>query len=230
MEGIKFILKLRQHPQSARSCGFGDRDRRVIDPPPIVELLIEAPKLGKADITKYLRYPTYISSVQIYDEAGTQDVSIMSEEYRNQRRLMGTLVATPCFAKDEFDKDGCFFPFPDLSCRTPGMFRLRFDVVMLAPMPSRVYGFSKLAEVISEPFTVYNAKDFPGMVASSALARRLKDQGCIISIKKGADKLKMGKGGGNAANDDNSGNEDDDFDDGDDDGGSQGKGKEKRRG
>ena len=45
-----------------------------------------------------------------------------------------------------------------------------------------------MAEVVTDVFTVYNAKDFPGMQASTPLTKRLKEQGCLISIKKGNDK------------------------------------------
>ncbi|CAG2009894.1 unnamed protein product [Fusarium graminearum] len=38
---------------------------------------------------------------------------------------------------------------------------------------------------IAHIFDVYNAKDFPGMQASTELVKRLRDQGCIIPIKKG---------------------------------------------
>lgn len=47
---VKYRLNIRQQPVAARSCGFGERDRRVIDPPPIVELLIEGPKIGRAHV------------------------------------------------------------------------------------------------------------------------------------------------------------------------------------
>ena len=52
-----------------------------------------------------------------------------------------------------------------------------------------VGGFSPiLAETLSDVFTVYSAKDFPGMRSSSALTRALKLQGCNIQVKKGNEK------------------------------------------
>ncbi len=47
---------------------------------------------------------------------------------------------------------------------------------------------------MSDVFTVYNAKDFPGMKASTALTKRLKEQGCLISIKKGNDRARAREG------------------------------------
>lgn len=32
-----------QNPVRARCCGFGEKDRRPIDPPPILQLFIEQP-------------------------------------------------------------------------------------------------------------------------------------------------------------------------------------------
>ncbi|KAI5465727.1 velvet factor, partial [Mariannaea sp. PMI_226] len=183
----EYKLRLRQQPVAARSCGFGERDRRVIDPPPIVQLLVESPNLSEDEIKKRLRYSHYVMSCSIYHESGTRDAAYMPEEYRQQRRLMGSLVGAPFVGKDEFGEEGCFFCFPDLSCRTPGAFRLKFSLVMIDPVRAKdVRHFPVLVEIMTDVFHVYSAKDFPGMQASTALTKRLKEQGCIISIKKGA--------------------------------------------
>jgi len=131
----------------------------------------------------------------------------MPEDFRQQRRLMGTLVASPFVGLDEKNEEGCFFCFPDLSCRTPGSFRLKFALVILDPMRMITGEKSPIvATAMSEPFQVYNAKDFPGMKASTPLTKRLKEQGCLISIKKGNEKS------GAAHDRDESGDDDDDED------------------
>ncbi|KAM0462886.1 hypothetical protein ACHAPV_003712 [Trichoderma viride] len=202
---ISFELIMRQQPNAARACGFGDRDRRVIDPPPIVELIVTNPNLTQEDVRVYLRYESYVMSCAIFDESGERDSSYMPEEYQHQRRLMGSLVSTPFVGQDENGKEGCFFCFSDLSCRTPGSFRLKFTLMMIDPgRAGSVRHFPILAEIKSEPFKVFSAKEFPGMVASSSLAKKLKEQGCIISIKKGNDR---GRGPRNP--DDPSDNDDD---------------------
>jgi hypothetical protein len=38
---ILFTLAVVQDPIRARCCGFGEKDRRPIDPPPILELIAE---------------------------------------------------------------------------------------------------------------------------------------------------------------------------------------------
>ena len=214
--GVEYHLRIRQQPVAARSCGFGERDRRVIDPPPIVQLIVQGPNLTKDEISSRLRYGHYVMSCSIYDESGTRDASFMPEEYRQQRRLMGSLVGAPFVGQDENNDEGCFFCFPDLSCRTPGAFRLKFSLVMIDPArASKVRHFPVLVEAKSDVFTVYNAKDFPGMQASTKLTKRLKEQGCIISIKKGNDKARESKNSRGL----------EDSDDGDQDEGEQGKRK-----
>ncbi|KHN95167.1 RYP2-like protein [Metarhizium album ARSEF 1941] len=195
LTGIMFSLSMRQQPQAARACGFGDRDRRVIDPPPIVQLYIEGPSLSRDEARLYLRYESYVMNCSICDESGTQDASFMPEEYQHQRRLMGSLVGTPFVGQDDRGEEGCFFCFSDLSCRTPGAFRLKFTLIMIDPARAGVIRhFPVLTEIVSDVFHVYSAKEFPGMLPSSSLAKRLKEQGCIISIKKGNDRSKNARG------------------------------------
>ncbi|KAK0711496.1 velvet factor-domain-containing protein [Lasiosphaeris hirsuta] len=205
----EYRIIVRQQPSAARSCGFGERDRRVIDPPPIVQLTIHDDTLTPEERGRRLRHQFSVVHCSIWDERGTKDMSSMPEDFRQQRRLMGTLVASPFVGVDENSEEGCFFCFPDLSCRTPGSFRLKFALVVLDPTRMIAGDRSAIvATAMSEPFQVYNAKDFPGMKASTPLTKRLKEQGCLISIKKGND----GKTGTPHGRDD-SGDEDDEEED-----------------
>ena len=180
---------MRQQPIAARACGFGERDRRVIDPPPIIQLIVTDPKTDVAE-QEELRYSLNVVHCTLWNAKGTsEETALVQPDRRTTRRLMGQLVASPSVAKDEHDVEGCFFCFPDLSCRTHGMYRLRFVLMRLDPMNLHVGGFSPiLNEVLSDVFTVYTAKDFPGMRPSSALTRALKLQGCNIQVKKGNEK------------------------------------------
>ncbi|SPQ22847.1 1082596c-d734-400b-900e-6159bde92f0a [Thermothielavioides terrestris] len=199
----EYRITVRQQPLAARSCGFGERDRRVIDPPPIVQLTIHDETLGPDELARRLRHQFSVVHCSIWDERGVRDMSSMPEDFRQQRRLMGTLVASPFVGLDEHGAEGCFFCFPDLSCRTPGAFRLKFALVVLDPARMRVGERSAIvATAMSEPFQVYNAKDFPGMQASTPLTKRLKEQGCLISIKKGNEKRDAGGGAGKGDVDD----------------------------
>lgn len=204
----EYRITVRQQPSAARSCGFGERDRRVIDPPPIVQLTIHDDSLSKEERSQRLRHQFSVVHCSIWDERGVKDMSSMPEDFRQQRRLMGTLVASPFVGLDENNEEGCFFCFPDLSCRTPGSFRLKFALVVLDPTRMVPGDRSTIvATAMSEPFQVYNAKDFPGMKASTPLTKRLKEQGCLISIKKGNEKT------GTAHGRDDSGDDDEDDED-----------------
>jgi hypothetical protein len=174
---------------AARACGFGERDRRVIDPPPIIQLTVSDPKTGIVDLDE-LRYSLNLVHCTLWNEAGTGEETALIQPDRTTRRLMGQLVASPSVAKDEHDVEGCFFCFPDLSCRTNGRYRLRFVLMRIDPMQMQVGDVSPiLTDVLSDVFTVYTAKDFPGMRPSSALTRALKLQGCNIQVKKGNEKV-----------------------------------------
>lgn len=202
---------------AARSCGFGERDRRVVDPPPIVQLFIDDPDASPEEIKAQLKHPFAVVHATIWNETGEQDCSAMPEDYRQQRRLMGTVVASPFVGNDEKGEEGCFFCFADLSVRTPGSFRLRFSIMFLDPTNTAIGHRTPICAItMSEVFTVYNAKDFPGMQASTALTKRLKDQGCLISIKKGSEKTGVGHSR-------------DDSDDDDDDDDEEGRGKKPKR-
>lgn len=185
---LKYDLCVRQQPANARSCGLGDRDRRVIDPPPILQLKIDAPWLSRQEISRKLRTPSYVVHCSIWSPDGEEDMSGMPDDYTRQKRLMGNLVASPFVGFDERGEEGCFFCFPDISCRTPGRYRLKFVLVVLE-WPLRPNAKSMIrSELLSDVFQTYSAKEFPGMLESSALAKALKHQGCNIPTKKGNDK------------------------------------------
>ncbi|TDZ65061.1 Sexual development regulator VELC [Colletotrichum trifolii] len=184
----EYEIFFRQQPVAARCCGYGERDRRVIDPPPIVQLRINNPNLSPDELYDKIHHPAYVVHCSIWDEKGQEDFGNMPADYvRPGKRIMGSLVSSPFVGQDEKGEEGCFFCFPDMSVRTPGLFRLKFSLVVLdlthqspiAPIKS---------SIMSEVFQVFNAKDFPGMQASTPLTKRLKEQGCLISIKKGNEK------------------------------------------
>jgi hypothetical protein len=173
---------------AARACGFGERDRRVIDPPPILQLTIHDPTATAEEISARLRIPYSVVHCTLWNPETDSDDTAMpgSSDRRQQRRLMGSLVASPFVGKDDNGIEGCFFCFPDLSCRTPGTYSLKFSLVVLEPAKMQPGHSSPImATALSHVFHVYNAKDFKGMRPSTELTKRLKDQGCLISVKKG---------------------------------------------
>ncbi|KAF5521521.1 Sexual development regulator VELC [Colletotrichum aenigma] len=184
----EYAIYFRQQPVAARCCGYGERDRRVIDPPPIVQLRINNPDLTPDEMYQRIHHPAYVVHCSIWCKDGVKDETDMPSDYvRPGKRLMGSLVSSPFVGQDENGEEGCFFCFPDMSVRTPGPFRLRFALIVVDPMHRSPKAPIK-STIMSDVFQVYNAKDFPGMQASTPLTKRLKEQGCLISIKKGNEK------------------------------------------
>lgn len=182
----RYELSVRQQPLNARSCGFGDRDRRVIDPPPILQLDINAPHLARDVVSQMLKSPLNVVHCSIWSADGTEEMSAMPDDATRQKRLMGNLVASPFFGEDEHGDLGSFFCFPDISCRTPGQYRLKFSLLTIDPRPNARAPVK--CELLSDVFQTFPAKGFPGMSESSALAKALRSQGCNIPTKKGNEK------------------------------------------
>ncbi len=206
-----FTIRMRQQPQAARACGFGERDRRVIDPPPILQMDVSSPNATPEELKALLRQPYAVVHCTLWDPVNDRDDTAMpaTTDKRQQRRLMGTLVASPFVGNDEHHVEGCFFCFPDLSVRTPGTYSLKFQLVTLDPSRMRPGSSSPVRSTVkSAVFHVQNAKEFEGMKPSSELTKRLKMQGCLISVKKGNPKSKEK----NDRDDDDEEDDDDDDD------------------
>lgn len=189
---LNYKLSIRQQPVAARACGFGERDRRVVDPPPIIELKItDRSGMPEQDNAMIALHCTLLSSDGLEDET---ELPPAHPDMRSTQRLMGTLVASGYQAKDENGVAGTFFVFPDLSCRSPGKYRLEFRLLRVDPMNMTPgVGHSSPGSIVTDVFSVYTAKDFPGMRASSGLLKALRRQGLNVGVKKGSEARK-GKG------------------------------------
>lgn len=172
---------MRQQPQVARACGFGERDRRAVDPPPVLELEVDQQSASDVGDIEELNLSHYIVHACLYSEDGVTDVGTFLQQPRTAaRRLVGSLAATPAVAADEFGHKGAYFTFADLSCREQGKFRIKFTLVRIDGATSPM-----LASVLSEAFRVFTPKDFPGMRQPTPLTNALKIQGVSIPAKKG---------------------------------------------
>ena len=192
----EFRISVRQQPVRARMCGFGEKDRRPIDPPPVVELT-ELKGPSSPDDLKSL-----ILQTTIYNEEGTEHRGIIrttigataglgsaeelpvQPEEKHARVLMGNHFGSFQDLEDENGKRGLFVMFPDLSIRVEGRYRLKFDLLRVflppeaAPRPSQI-----IAECLSDIFVVYAAKKFPGMMQSTKLTLAFQRQGVKVAIR-----------------------------------------------
>ena len=191
-----FKLIVRQQPERARMCGFGEKDRRPIDPPPVVELEeTQPPSPGQKQLL--------VVQCTLWNEDGTVQLNIIQTttgatprlgtaqefpvqpEGKHVRVVMGNIFANARYLSDENDVPGYFYIFPDLSIRVEGRYRLKFDLlrVGLPPDPDSPAINQVIAEVLSDIFTVYAAKKFPCMMASTPLTRAFARQGVKISVR-----------------------------------------------
>ncbi|KAF9199521.1 hypothetical protein BGZ49_010337 [Haplosporangium sp. Z 27] len=169
----KYILSIRQQPARAKVCGAKERDRRPIDPPPIVQIKLADPSSDKNK--DYLQSPYLFMCCNLVHENDPSGEIVAPAH----RALAGTVVSSLNRLKDVDNSDGGFFVFGDMSARIEGRFRLRFTLLEL--VEGEVL---HVMTTLSNPFTVYSSKTFPGMSESTFLSRSFSDQGVRIRIRK----------------------------------------------
>ncbi|CAG8510297.1 15410_t:CDS:2 [Dentiscutata heterogama] len=159
-------------------CGFGDKDRRPIDPPPVIRLLVftedgtPVPEssmdhstmvvvagLWSEDCKEERILVINPSSVPVQPSSSSSSVMSLNAPMCT-RNLMGHSISSAYVLNDHMNKLGIFFIFQDLSVRT------------------------EAAEVYSSAFRAYSAKKFPGMTESTALSKAFAKQGIKIPIRK----------------------------------------------
>ncbi|KZF24951.1 hypothetical protein L228DRAFT_58943 [Xylona heveae TC161] len=165
-----YDLRIRQQPERARVAGPKEKDRKPVDPPPIIQLRIR----DESDPAQnYLQSPYYFMCCNLFD--ASEDRPAESP----QNALAGTLVSSLHRLKDIDNSDGGFFVFGDLSVKMEGEYRLRFSLFEM--LKTEVV---HIKSIVSETFTVYSAKSFPGMSESTFLSRSFGDQGVRLRIRK----------------------------------------------
>jgi len=73
--GLSYTLQINQQPDRARMCGFGDKDRRPITPPPCVRLVIADSATGKEADYGQIDSHHYILQVDLWNPEGTAAVN-----------------------------------------------------------------------------------------------------------------------------------------------------------
>ncbi|KAJ5160857.1 Spore development regulator vosA, partial [Penicillium canariense] len=167
-----FDLTIRQQPDRARVAGGKEKERKPIDPPPIVQLRVR--EEGSYLAQHYLQSPYYFMCCSLYDASEDRPVPVAPST-----ALAGTLVSSLHRLKDVDNSDGGFFVFGDLSVKIEGEFRLKFT---LFEMRKDVVTYLKT--IISDRFKVSPPKNFPGMMESTFLSRSFADQGVKLRIRK----------------------------------------------
>ncbi|KAJ9066474.1 hypothetical protein DSO57_1008966 [Entomophthora muscae] len=187
---FQYDLEILQHPDRARMCGFGDKDRRPIDPPPVLKLISNSQThAAEMACQKFVVFCDIFGVQENHpDLPPTEEpMSLVSQQSTEQMvpNLVGTTAATAHYFKSiDPQQEAILFVFPELSVRIEGTFRLRFTLFPgigdESCIHSSVIKFSK-------PFRSYSPKNFPGMLASSELSKSLANQGIKINTRSGSD-------------------------------------------
>ncbi|KAI9758850.1 MAG: hypothetical protein M4579_002796 [Chaenotheca gracillima] len=149
----------------------GATDRKPVDPPPIVQLKIND---TSDPAQNYLQSPYFFMCCNLHEANAESPAAVPP-----QTALAGTLVSSLHRLKDVDNTDGGFFVFGDLSVKLEGNFRLRFSLFEMIKQE-----VVHLTSIISETFTVFPSKTFPGMAESTFLSRSFGDQGVRLRIRK----------------------------------------------
>ncbi|CAG8568732.1 181_t:CDS:2 [Ambispora gerdemannii] len=177
-----YNLAVCQQPLRARMCGFGEKDRRPVDPPPIVQLVVLDEK-GNPD-PSMLQNPFFVLHVTLWSEDRRHERNVISNPPKTTRVLMGSLVSSPALLKNTEGEQGCYFCFPDLSIRTEGTYTLKFSLLKLGIEDRLIDNKSTvITTAFSDQFTVFSAKKFPGMTESTDLSKAFAKQGLKIPIR-----------------------------------------------
>ncbi|KAI8927139.1 velvet factor-domain-containing protein [Entophlyctis helioformis] len=200
-----YELIIRQQPSRARMSGFGIKDRRPLDPTPIAQVIMRNPD-GSYGRARYDDAAFLISHVTLWSTDMSTQLSAVSAPAptsfgppiigrspapdvpptsQHNQILLGALIS-PCHILSDVDGDrGLFFIFPDVSVRTSGTYRIK---ISLYDIKGAISKKSPISFVVSDAFTVYSPKTFPGMSDSTPLSRTFSKQGIRIHIRTDAPK------------------------------------------
>ncbi|KAJ1832659.1 hypothetical protein LPJ63_003357 [Coemansia sp. RSA 2711] len=188
-ESVRHSLTIIQQPKRARVTLAGEREKRVADPCPIVQLRIL--RADGTEDTQMIWERAFVLFVTLFDESGEIEYSAArtpgpagdrGEAY--EQIMLGSLVSSVHFLRDLDDNPGFFFCFPDIRVSHAGVFRLRFSLLQLphAERPD-TRATSIIGHVVSDPFRVYAHRDFPGVDESTPLTKKFAMQGVGIPIR-----------------------------------------------
>ncbi|KAJ2081395.1 hypothetical protein H4R24_002381 [Coemansia sp. RSA 988] len=178
-------LVIRQQPERSRVGSISEKmDRRPIDPPPVIQLIVCDPLNPQS--RQYTVSPAFFMQVILLDEEGKNALHHIKGS--RVSAMAGTMVSPLHTLRDMTDTQGAYFVFSDLSVRMEGSFRLRFDLFEIEG--GAVYN---RVSVTSENFFVYSPKRFPGMMESTQLSKLFAEQGLRIRIRTEAGTKKRGK-------------------------------------
>lgn len=166
-----YLLTVKQQPERAKAANAKDKDRKPIDPPPILQLDVD-PSQDPMQV--------YITSPYLFVQTfliGPND----SDPVPDLNSLAGNTCTSGHVVKDDRGVHNMMFCLNDISVKKEGTYRLRFCLFKLNTTTGEV---EKLTSVCSHPFTTYSGRHFPGMSESTSMTRLLVDAGVRLRLRK----------------------------------------------
>ncbi|CAO1630949.1 unnamed protein product [Parajaminaea phylloscopi] len=171
-----FRLCIRQHP--AHGLALGDDTALkaarppALDPPLVCELLPE-----HRDDEVFLSIPELSLRVVLVgaDKPGME----IKRTPRGNPALTGDCDQTAFVAQVFPPKEQSLFIFADTSCRIPGLYRLRIDVIDRTDRHICVLG-----SIFSDVFEVHDRRTFPGLSPSTELIQAIVRRGLKLRVVK----------------------------------------------
>jgi hypothetical protein len=85
---------VRQQPVRARMCGFGDKDRRPVTPPPCIRLVVTDVKTGLPVPCKDIDGSFFVLQVDLWNPSGTHGVNVVRASSSSPAGSISTAVVT----------------------------------------------------------------------------------------------------------------------------------------
>ncbi|OAQ96502.1 hypothetical protein LLEC1_01390 [Akanthomyces lecanii] len=190
-----YQLKVLQQPERARACGAGmkaNSDRRPVDPPPVVELrIIEGLSVEEGKDITFDYNANFFLYASLEQARPMAHGRVQTPATLNPPILTG--VPASGMAYLDRPHEAGYFIFPDLSVRHEGYFCLSFSLFEttkeekdfdLEPATDVPSGVDWRMEIKTQPFNVFSAKKFPGLMESTTLSKIVADQGCRVRIRR----------------------------------------------
>lgn len=166
-----YRLTVKQQPERAKAANAKDKDRKPVDPPPILQLDVDP---GQDPLQVYITSPYLF--VQTFLIGASE-----SDPEPDLNSLTGNTCTSGHVVKDDRGVHNMMFCLNDISVKKEGSYRLKFCLFKLNTTTGEV---ENLTSTCSMPFTTYSGRHFPGMSESTSMTRLLVDAGVRLRLRK----------------------------------------------
>lgn len=166
-----YRLTVKQQPERAKAANAKDKDRKPVDPPPILQLDVDP---GQDPLQVYITSPYLFVQTFLMGAAD-------SDPEPDLNSLTGNTCTSGHVVKDDRGVHNMMFCLNDISVKKEGSYRLKFCLFKLNTSTGDV---ENLTSICSQPFTTYSGRHFPGMSESTSMTRLLVDAGVRLRLRK----------------------------------------------